>query len=453
MYQVRCWIFGAKILRKSGRRDGGLGTTDAGYASLNKGVPVKAVCVHEYGNADIRVIGTSVNPIDWAGETTGGAPPVTHPTGTAGPQQLRRLLEAVLTIGNDLDLDSALQQIIEVATDLAGATYGALGVLDPSGTSLSQFLTAGIDDDLRATVGALPKGHGLLGTLISDAKPLRLPNLGEHPDSFGFPPNHPAMAAFLGVPIRVRDQVFGNLYLCNKADGETFSDIDEEIMVALATAAGVAIENARLHGRVADLALIGDRERIARDLHDTVIQRLFAVGLSLQGTLKRVEDPEILSRIDSAVDELDATVREIRSAIFELHDVRLPGRSVRQEVLALVADSTRTLGFEPRVTFDGPIDVLVGETLGGHIVAVLREALSNIARHAEASAAEITLMVVGNELELNVGDNGKGPDSRLVGGRGLGNIAARAEELGGSATLVARADSGASLSWRVPADA
>ena len=200
----------------------------------------------------------------------------------AGPRSLRALLDAVLALGSNLDHPNMLRRIVEAAVGLVDARYGALGVLDDTGTRLAQFITVGIDDDTHRLIGDLPEGHGILGLLIVDAEPLRLPDLREHPDSFGFPPHHPPMRSFLGVPVRVRDQVFGNLYLTDKTTAEVFSDVDEELVVGLAAAAGVAIENARLHSRVAELALVADRERIARDLHDTVIQRLFATALSLQ---------------------------------------------------------------------------------------------------------------------------------------------------------------------------
>ena len=192
------------------------------------------------------------------------------------------MLRAVVAIGTDLDLTATLQRIVESATELADAHYGALGVLDPTRTFLAEFLTVGIDDETRAEVGDLPKGHGILGLLIREPRPIRLPDLREHPDSFGFPPNHPQMRSFLGVPVMVRGEVFGNLYLTDKRSEDAFSDIDEELVVALASAAGVAIDNARLHARVRDLALLEDRERIAMDLHDTVIQQLFA-GEDLSG--------------------------------------------------------------------------------------------------------------------------------------------------------------------------
>jgi GAF domain-containing protein len=169
--------------------------------------------------------------------------------GYAGPSQLRRLLDAVVAVGSELDLPTMLRTITESARDLADAEYAALGVLDEGRTRLEQFITTGIDEEIRAQIGELPKGHGLLGVLIADPRPIRLPDIREHPDSFGFPPNHPPMTTFLGVPIRVRGEVFGNLYLTEKRRGDVFTDVDEELVVGLASAAGIAIQNARLHER------------------------------------------------------------------------------------------------------------------------------------------------------------------------------------------------------------
>jgi signal transduction histidine kinase len=378
------------------------------------------------------------------------APVVDVTGGQAGPRQLRRLLEAVLVIGSALDLGGVLERIIAAATELVDARYGALGVLDPSGTELSQFMTVGIDAEGRAAIGELPKGHGILGLLIVEPKPIRLPDLTEHPDSFGFPPNHPPMTSFLGVPVRVRDQVFGNLYLCDKGGGDVFTDVDEEMVVALAAAAGVAIDNARLHARVADLALFEDRERIARDLHDTVIQRLFAIGLSLQGASRLAESPELVARLVQAVDDLDVTVREVRSAIFELHTARVPGRSIRTEILEVAAEASRALGFEPIVRFDGPIDTLVEDALADHLLAVLREALSNVNRHAMAKAVEIAASVADGSIVLTITDDGLGPGDLALGGRGLANMRDRAGRLGGRASIDPGAAGGTVVTFAVP---
>ena len=370
--------------------------------------------------------------------------------GLAGPRQLRRLLDAVVSIGSELGLADVLQRIIEVATELVDARYGALGVLDESGTRLAEFITVGIDEAGRRRIGNLPEGHGILGLLIVDPRPIRLPDLREHPDSYGFPPNHPPMRSFLGAPILVRGQVFGNLYLCDKPGGDGFTDIDEEMVVALSVAAGIAIENARLQARVADLAMFEDRDRIARELHDTVIQRLFATGLALQATVCLIERPDVVKRLQSMVEDLDLTVRHIRSAIFELHTARLPGNSVRQAVLELCAESARSLGFDPVVRFDGPIDTMVDEPLADHVLAVLRETLSNVTRHAAATKVEVAMVTADGQLLVSVADDGPGMPEGATGGRGLDNLRARSSLLGGDVAWGPRPDGGTVVRWRVP---
>ena len=372
----------------------------------------------------------------------------------AGPRSLRQLLEAVVTVGSDLDLPAMLQRIVRSAVDLVDATYGALGVLDESRTWLAEFITVGIDEEARRAIGDLPEGHGILGLLIVDAKPLRLPDLSEHPDSYGFPPNHPPMRSFLGVPIRVRDEVFGNLYLTDKSSAEVFTDVDEELVVGLAAAAGVAIENARLITRVNELALVEDRERIARELHDTVIQRLFATGMLLQSTLPLVTvDPQAASgRIGEAVDDLDTTIKDIRSAIFSLERSRHDGDGLRSRIVSVAREATEPLGFTPRVVFDGPVDSTVRTNVGSELLATLREALSNVARHAHASRVDVT-MSVGKDVCLRVVDDGVGPPAeQSPSGRGLRNMAARAERLGGSFALRPGRPHGTELEWRAPND-
>ncbi|HKY13809.1 MAG TPA: GAF domain-containing protein [Microthrixaceae bacterium] len=371
--------------------------------------------------------------------------------GFAGPSQLRRLLDAVLLVGSDLDLETTLHRITDAAVRLSGARYGALGVLDETRTRLVEFVTVGIDDETRARIGDLPSGHGILGTLIADPRPLRLPDLREHPDSYGFPPQHPPMTSFLGVPILVSGQAYGNLYLCDKNGTEAFSDIDQELVVTLAAAAGVAIDNARLHARVRDLAMLEDRERIARDLHDTVIQRLFAVGMSLQGAVRLTTEPTLLSRIELAVDELDATVREIRSVIFELHEIRLPGISLRQSVLAATAECARVLGFEPTVRFAGPVDTMVDDDLADDLLAVVREALTNVAKHSQAGSVVVSISGDDAVLTLTVEDDGLGPPIEMIGGRGIANMEARARHRGGTSVLEPGEPRGTRLRWSVPA--
>ena len=379
----------------------------------------------------------------------------TEPTEYVQRDRVQRLLEAIVAVGSGLDLASTLERIIHAARDLVDARYAALGVLDETRTSLAQFITVGLDAKHIETIGDLPHGHGILGLLIVEPKPLRLTTLGEHPDSYGFPPGHPVMKSFLGVPIVVRDEVFGNLYLTDKTTGAEFTDDDEELIIALASAAAVAIENSRLHGRVREISLLEDRERIARDLHDTVIQRLFAIGLSLQGTVRLVQRPEVVDRIQSAVDDLDDTVKQIRTAIFGLEASRLAAGGLRDQVLDVVDEAKDSLGFVPGVVFQGPVDAAVSDRVAEQLLMTLREALSNVARHAGASRADILVSAQGGEVFLQVTDDGRGisgeqPSATSGGGHGLRNMARRAADLGGEMDVSERAAGGTLLIWRAP---
>ena len=259
------------------------------------------------------------------------------------------------------------------------------------------------------------------------------------------------MHSFLGVPVRTREQIFGNLYLAEKKGAAEFSEDDEEIVVALAAAAGVAIDNARLHDRVANFALFEDRERIARDLHDTVIQRLFATGLALQGAAARAGDPEMVDRLQHAVEDLDDTVRHIRTTIFELQRQRIPGRSIRQEVLDLVSEAAEPADIHHVVRFDGPIDLGVPDDIADQLVAVVREAVTNVVKHAGAHTVEVDLVLSEHHLELQVSDDGAGlPEVLRADGNGLRNLRARAERLGGEMLVEPGERAGTVLVWRVP---
>ncbi|HTT54555.1 MAG TPA: GAF domain-containing protein [Streptosporangiaceae bacterium] len=526
------------------------------------------------------------------------------------------LLEAVVTVGAHLDLEMVLKQIVEAASTLVRARYGALGVIGDGGR-LAEFIPVGLSDEQIAAVHHWPEGLGLLGALISEPRPLRLPDIAASPQSHGFPPGHPPMRSFLGVPIRVRDEVYGNLYLTEKEGGAAFDEEDEALLVALAAAAGVAIDNARLYeearrqqrwlratsevtrrllsgarsdevlalitrqaldisgadlvvlavptpdrqqlviqhaaganadgaiglvlpaGRslsgevmtsgelvaVADfehdprvagparehmplgpalllplgepgdvrgvftvgrdpggmplppevvemvstfaaqaaiglelaehrsdverLAILQDRDRIARDLHDLVIQRLYATGMSLQGAMPLLTRPEAASRVSNAVDALDDTIREIRSAIFSLQargDSRSHG--LRAQLLGVVDEQTAALGFAPSLRLVGPLDETVRAEVGEHLLGALREALSNAARHARASRVDVTVQA-DTELALRVSDNGTGMGASTRRS-GLANLAERATELGGKLEISPAEGGGTQLDWRVP---
>ena len=525
------------------------------------------------------------------------------------------LLEAVVSVGGNLDLEIVLRKIIETAVPLVQARYGALGVIGDDGR-LTEFIPVGLDEAQIAAIDHWPEGHGLLGTLIRDPRPLRLPDLSAHPESYGFPPGHPAMRSFLGVPIRIRDEVYGNLYLTEKQGGGPFDEEDETLVVALAAAAGVAIDNARLYeearrqerwlratadvtrellsgteptqvltlvtqqalalsgadlvalavpagdqkrlvnthaagdgadgalglvlpvaasmsgqvltsgeavvledfrndGRVnpiarehmplgwaillplgapgnvrgvltvgrdpgslpfppravemvtafaaqagialelaehrhdsARLAVLQDRERIARDLHDLVIQRLYATGMSLQGALPLITRPDVADRVSSAVDALDETIREIRSAIFSLQSPSDPKRvGLRAKILDVVEEMTAPLGFAPSLRLVGPLDEEVPSEVGEHLLSALREALSNAARHAGGSSVDVTVDC-GTDLALLVRDNGTGP-GRSTRRSGLTNLAERARALGGRLRVGRAEGGGTDLEWRV----
>ncbi|MGI8776730.1 MAG: GAF domain-containing protein [Acidimicrobiales bacterium] len=372
--------------------------------------------------------------------------------GVNDPERLRGLVAAVLAIGSDLSLPSVLRHIVESATTLLDARYGALGVLDTAGKGLSEFVYVGMSLEQVAAIGHLPEGHGILGLLILEPEPLRLAVLGAHPDSFGFPANHPPMGSFLGVPIRVRGQVFGNLYLTDKRGAAEFSDEDEILAVALAGAAGIAIENSRLAARVRELSLVEDRERIAADLHDTVIQRLFATGLGLQATVRTVDNPAAAVRLQEAVDDLDETIRQIRSTIFALQGPSVAGRSLRDELMALVAEAAGSLGFKPGLHLDGPIDERISDATGAQLLAVLREALSNVVRHAGASTTSVAVEVTDTDLVVTVIDDGVGAGAgERLGGQGLASLHHRAEALGGTLEVGAGTDgTGTTVRWQVP---
>ncbi|MET9562148.1 sensor histidine kinase [Streptomyces tauricus] len=527
--------------------------------------------------------------------------------------RLQGLLEAVLSVGRELDLAQVLRRIVESAIVLVDAEYGALGVIGQQ-RQLDQFVPVGITDEEWALIGELPSGHGLLGELIRHPEPLRLAELSGHPASSGFPPHHPPMHTFLGVPISVRDTVFGNLYLTEKRGGGEFDPEDEAVLSTLAVAAGVAIENARLYEQVrlrerwlaagaeitsellsnvpqeqvlevmlerareitaADLgvvdlvvegtgdlrgalargqqaeahlglrlpregtfagaaltagtivtttdvrkdaritygpdrwdglgpavavplgtddglrgvlmlargagrppfneretlslrnfagqaalameladrrrdaeqmSLLEDRDRIARDLHDLAIQRLFATGMTLQSAQRFVQHPQAAERLGRAVDDLDTTIKIIRSTIFGLRAHETAAVGLRVRVVRALEEASAVLGFTPSLRMEGLLDVDVPGDVAEDAVAVVGEALTNIARHAKATAVDVALVVRDGHLTLTVTDDGTGMPTGGDGRRsGLRNLAERARRRGGELLLTssqARNESG-----------
>jgi signal transduction histidine kinase len=359
--------------------------------------------------------------------------------------RLQQLLEAMLSVNSDLSLPTVLERIVESACKLVDARYGALGVMGDQG-ELSELVTVGVDQSTYDAVGRLPEFKGVLGILMADPTPLRLRDLTEHPEAHGFPEHHPPMTSFLGVPVRGRDAV-ASLYLCDKQSAEEFTDEDERLAVALGAASGAAIDNARLQARLEHVAVLEDRERIARELHDKVIQRLFAAGMSLQTTLPMAVRAEVASRITQAVDEIDETIRDIRRTIFALEGGSR--RGVRVEIFAHVDAARETLGFTPELRLEGPIDSTVLEATAEHLLATLGEALSNVAQHAGASRMEVEV-VSGADVALRVVDDGIGLPDRVEPGNGLRNMERRALELGGAFSARRGERAGTVVEWRVP---
>ncbi len=366
------------------------------------------------------------------------------------PAKLRRVLEATLLLEADLDLPTLLRHIVSEARSMTDARYGALGVIDANGTALSEFVTVGMEAEEEARIGARPTGRGVLGQLITDPRPMRSAQLHTLESSFGFPPGHPPMTSFLGVPITVRDEVYGNLYLTDKIGCSEFTSDDEALIGALAVAAGIAIDNARLHSRVQQVAIYEERDRMARDLHDTVIQRLFAVGLSLQSMVSNPTADLSRERLTKTIADVDDTIRQVRTSIFELGSDGM-SRGTRDQVLSLLQELRPVVGFDIQASFDGPIDTALSDAIRENLLAVIREAVTNIGRHAAASAASVAIDLSSGHCRLLVIDNGRGLSrTDRVGGLGLGNLRRRAEKLHGEFTIGSSDSGGAQLSWRVP---
>ncbi|MGA2303263.1 MAG: GAF domain-containing sensor histidine kinase [Acidimicrobiales bacterium] len=364
---------------------------------------------------------------------------------------LRRVLNAMLLIEADLDLPVLLRHVVEVACSMTGARFGALGVLDEDHSALAEFITVGLGPDEVAQIGTLPTGKGVLGVLIADPMPLRLARIDSHVESYGFPPRHPPMTSFLGVPIKVRDEVYGNLYLTDKVGWSEFTREDEALVGALAVAAGIAIENARLHQRVQEVAVHDERDRMARDLHDTVIQRLFGAGLRLQGIAGAVREADIARRMGAVVTEIDESITQLRSIIYALG---LAGgeRDIRAKIITLLRDLAEVVGFEVRSAFDGAVDSAISDEIAEHLLIIVREAVTNIGRHAHATEATVRVSVDADHCQLTVTDNGRGMGAGKTreGGLGLANMRRRAEKLRGSFNLESPPSGGTSLTWRVP---
>lgn len=370
----------------------------------------------------------------------------------------RRLIQAGMVLASELSLDVVLQRIVELAVDLTGARYGALGVLAPDGRSIQDFITVGITPQERAALGDPPVGHGLLGALIHEAEPLRIPDIGADPRSVGFPPNHPPMTSLLGVRISGRGTVFGNIYLTDKQGAEMFDEEDERVLVVLATQAAVAVENARLYdeterkGReLQRLQVLEERERIGKELHDGVIQSLFAVGMSLQGLASSTADAEVVQRLEGAVEDVDHAIRDLRNYIFGLRPGILADRQLDQALTEMASEFDARTGILTVVALDGEAASVLASR-AGDVVQLAREALSNVSRHAEATTCRVSLLRGDGGLVLEIDDDGRGFDiETTTWGMGLRNLRERAESLGGMLQVESTPGEGTTVRATFPA--
>jgi signal transduction histidine kinase len=360
------------------------------------------------------------------------------------------LIEAGKALSSELSLDAVLERIIQLAAQITDARYGALGVLAPDGRHLAAFHTTGLTPEERAAIGDLPVGHGLLGLLIEEARPLRIDRIADHPASVGFPPNHPPMTSLLGQPVVSRGKVFGDIYLTDKNGGEPFTDEDERAILVLASQAGIAIENARLYEEVQRLVVLEDRERIAKELHDGVIQALFAVGMGLQGTAMMSRDAELVERIEGAVEELDRVIRDLRNYIFGLRPGVLADRQLDQALRQLGEEFERRSGVVTVVEVD-PTAAAEASAVAGDIVQLVRESLSNVGRHADASTCRVSLYRDGRTVVIEIDDDGTGFDPTTASrGEGLTNLENRAAALGGKAVIDSGAGDGTTVRLVLP---
>jgi signal transduction histidine kinase len=367
---------------------------------------------------------------------------------------LYALDRATQAIAGELDVDRVLQLIVDSVRELVGARYAALGTFDAQGR-IERFITSGIDDAVRRSIGPLPQGHGLLGTIIRDGRALRIPDITRHPESYGFPPHHPPMHSLLGVPIGVGGGIVGNFYLTEKVGAVEFSEADQELVERFAAHGAIAIQNARLHQEIQKLAIVDERLRISRDLHDGIIQSIYAVSLSLEDLPELIDEDRAAAfdRVDRAIDRLHTTIADIRTFIVGLGPEGESGLSGALEAMA--RDLLTGSGI------DLTLELADAAELGGRIapeaahelVQIAREALSNIARHSAAGRAVLAVAIDGDTATLRVEDDGRGFDPSGTFGAahfGLANLRDRATAIAGSLVIESEAGRGTRIIVRLP---
>jgi signal transduction histidine kinase len=365
--------------------------------------------------------------------------------------RLEALDEATKAIAAELSPGQVLQRIVQIAATIAGARYGALGVSGPDGF-LIDFITTGLTAEQRARLGPLPRGHGLLGVLIHQGRSLRVPNIWHDPRRVGFPPHHPPMTSLLGVPVRVHNAVVGDLYLTDKIDAPEFSDDDQRLVEMLAAHAGIAIENARLYAETAEVTLLRERERIARDLHDGIIQNIYGATLRLEDMAEDAPSAEMQAKLIAVSDGLIGVIGDVRGYIQGLRARELAARAHGEAIAALVRDIAGSAGLESSITFEGTPRT-VPDQYANTLVQIARESLTNAIRHARATRVDVALAYVDAGVTLTVTDNGEGfdPDAeRDTTHQGLRNLRLRAEEPGGTLRVVSMPGKGTVIEAFIP---
>jgi signal transduction histidine kinase len=355
----------------------------------------------------------------------------------SSPALFEALDDATRAIAEDLELDAALQHVVDRIRPLVGARYAALAIVGDDGR-FDRFITSGVSAEARARIGHIPVGLGLLGLVVHAGKTIRIPDIAVDPRRYGFPPHHPEMHSFLGVPVNVMGVSVGNLYLTDKVDAPEFTFEDERLVEMFARHAGIAIERARLHGEVQRMAIVEERERIARDLHDGIIQSLYGVTLSLDDLPELIDEdrPAALAKVERAIDAIHATIRDIRGFILGLR-AENPDTGELAEALASLAEEARHNGVA-QVYLDVADAASVSTLMATEILHIAREAVSNVVRHSGASRLRIRLVVDGDRRTLMVEDDGAGFDvsaSPEPGHHGLENLRARAQRLGGELSI------------------
>lgn len=379
--------------------------------------------------------------------------------------QLEALHQAALALTTELDLQVVLQKVVDISRELLHAKYGALGVLEPGSTHIVQFITSGVSQEDRARIGPPPTGHGLLGVLISPTgSGLIVNDIRSDPRSVGFPPNHPPMKSLLGVPIKSKGEIFGNLYIADKFEDQlgedkvllNFDPDDFQLLQKFATQAAIAIENAQLYRKTQELAVVQERERFGMALHDGIMQSVYAIGLSLSEAKRRVlpTATDLAGELERSIQDLGQVQRDLRNYIMGLRTGRFQGQdlstSISQLATELRANTLMTVTYDqpPRATTLG-----VDESIAEELLLITQEALNNIRKHALARNVRLAIKRLDGHVSLTIADDGIGFDLIAVlggEGNGLRNMQERARKLGGSMEIESRPGQGTVLTLQIP---